>query len=155
MLIILLLYLCVGSLLSLAYVFVSLTVSVIFSLYSAEVMITVALPLSAGSMMMELSFFSVYRATLSPLLVLDLRCLAHLMVRTTFPVSSYVTVSVIYFATTSVPAMISSTGRAVGVMAKFRLLLSIDRSSSLICLSLKFITHLYVSMSVSVTSFLV
>ena len=56
MLIILFLYLCVGSLLSLVYVFVSPTKSVIFSLYSAVFMITVTLPLSAGSMMMELSF---------------------------------------------------------------------------------------------------
>ena len=43
----------------------------------------------------------------------------------------------------------------LGVMAKFKPLLSIDHSSSLICLSLRFITHLFVSMSVSVTSFLV
>ena len=50
---------------------------------------------------------------------------------------------------------ISSTRRVVGVMAKFKPLLSIDHSSSLICLSLRFITHLFVSMSVSVTSFLV
>ena len=50
---------------------------------------------------------------------------------------------------------ISSTRRVVGVMAKFRPLLCIDHSSSLICLSLRFNTHLFVSMSVSVTSFLV
>ena len=50
---------------------------------------------------------------------------------------------------------ISSTRRVVGVMAKFKPLLSIHHSSSLICLSLRFITHLFVSMSVSVTSFLV
>ena len=50
---------------------------------------------------------------------------------------------------------ISSTRRVVGVMAKFKPLLSIDHSSSLICLSLRFNTHLFVSMSVSVTSFLV
>ena len=55
MLIILFLYLFVGSLLSLVYVFVSPIMSVIFSLYSVVFMITVALPLSAGSMMMELS----------------------------------------------------------------------------------------------------
>ena len=59
MLIILFLNLCVASLLSLVYVFVSPTMSVIFSLYLVVFMITVALPLSAGSMMMELSFFSV------------------------------------------------------------------------------------------------
>ena len=134
MLIILFLYLCVGSLLSLVYVFVSPIMSVIFSLYSAVFMITVALPLSAGSMMMELSVFSVCRATLSLLLMLDFGSLARLMVRTTSPLSS--SVAIIYFATTSVPAMISSAGKAVGVMAKFRPLLSIDRSSSLICLSL-------------------
>ena len=69
-LIILFLYLFVGSLLSLVYVFVSPTMSVIFSLYSLVFTITVALPLSAGNMMMELSFFSACRATLSPLLSL-------------------------------------------------------------------------------------
>ena len=106
--------------------FVSPAMSVIFSLYSAMFMITVALPLSAGSMMMELSFFSFCRATLSPLLMLDFGSLARLMVRTTSPLSSSAAVAVIYFATTSVPAMISSTGKAVGVMAKFRPLLSID-----------------------------
>ena len=97
--------------------------SVIFSLYSAVFMITVALPLSAGSMMMELSFFSVCRATLSPLLMLDFGSLARLMLRKTSPLSSCAAVSVIYFATTSVPDMISSTGRVVGVMAKFKPLL--------------------------------
>ena len=56
MLIILFLYLCMASLLSLVYVFVSPTMSVIFCLYSVVFMITMALPLSAGSMMMELSF---------------------------------------------------------------------------------------------------
>ena len=50
---------------------------------------------------------------------------------------------------------ISLTRRVVGVMAKFKSLLSINHSSSLICLSLRFNTHLFVSMSVSVTSFLV
>ena len=104
---------------------------------------------------MDLSVFSVCRATLSPLLMLDFGSLARLMVRTTSPLSSSAAVAVIYFATTSVPAMISSTGKAVGVMAKFRPLLCIDRSLSLICLSLRFITHLLVSMSVFVTSFLV
>ena len=84
----------------------------------------------------------------------DFGSLVSLMVRTNFPLSSSAAVSVMYFATTSVPAMISSTGRVVGVMAKFKLVLSTDRSSSLICLSLRFITHLFVSMSVSVTSFL-
>ena len=59
MLIILFLYLCVASLLSLVYVFESPTMLVIFSLYSVVFMITANLPLSAGSMMMELSFFSV------------------------------------------------------------------------------------------------
>ena len=82
---------------------------------------------------MELSCFSVCRATLSPLLMLDFGSLARLMVRTTSPLSSTAAVSVMYFATTSVPAMISSTGRVVGVMAKFKPLLSIDHSSSLIC----------------------
>ena len=77
------------------------------------------------------------------------------MVHTTSPLSSSAAVSVMYFATISVPAMTSSTGRVVGVMAKFKPLLSIDHSSSLICLSIRFITHLFVSMSVSVTSFLV
>ena len=62
--------------------------SVIFSLYSAVFMITVALPLSAGSMMMEFSFFSVCRATLSPLLMLDFGSLARLMLRKTSPLSS-------------------------------------------------------------------
>ena len=66
MLIILFLYLSVASLLSLVYVFVSPT---IFSLYSVVFMITVALPLSAGSIMMELSCFSVCIAILSPLLM--------------------------------------------------------------------------------------
>ena len=103
---------------------------------------------------MELSFFSFYRATLSPLLMFDFRSLARLMVRTTSPLS-YAVVSVMYFATTSVLAMISLTGRVAEVMAKFKTLLSMDRSSSLICLSLRFITHLFVSMSVSVTPFLV
>ena len=129
--------------------------SVIFSLYSVVFMITAALPLSAGSMMMELSFFSVCIAILSPLLMLDFRSLACLMVHTTTPLSSSAAVSVMYFVTTSVPAMISSTGRVVGVMAKFKPLLSIDHSSSLIFLSLRFNTHLFVSMSVSVTSFLI
>ena len=63
MLIILFLYLSVASLLSLVYVFVSPT---IFSLYSVVFMITMALPLSAGNMMMELSCFSVCIAILSP-----------------------------------------------------------------------------------------
>ena len=72
-------------------------------------MITVAVPLSAGSMMMELSFFSVCIAILSPLLMLDFRSLARLMVHTTSPLSSSAAVSVMYFATNSVPAMISST----------------------------------------------
>ena len=85
MLIILFLYLSVGSWLSLVYVFVSPAMSVIFSLYSAVFMITVALPLSAGSMMVELSFFSVCSATLSLLLMLDFGSLACLMVRTTSP----------------------------------------------------------------------
>ena len=85
-----------------------------------------ALPLSAGSMMMELSFFSVCRATLFPLLMLDFGSLACLMVRTTSLLSSSAADSVIYFATTSVPAMIYSTGRVVGVLAKFKPLLSID-----------------------------
>ena len=50
MLIILFLYLCVASLLSLVYVFVfvSPTMSVIFSLYSVVFMITAALPFFAG-----------------------------------------------------------------------------------------------------------
>ena len=150
MLIILFLYLCVASLLSL----VSPTMSVIFTLYSVVFMITAALPLSAGSMMMELSFFTVCFAILSSLLMLDFMSLARLMVHTTCPLSSSAAVSVMYFATTSVPAMISSTGRVDEVMAKFKPLLSIDYSSPLICLSLRFITHLFVSMSVSVTSFL-
>ena len=81
MLISLFLYLYLGSLLSLVFVFVSPTRSVIFVLYSVVFMITVALPLSAGSMMMEF-FLIVCRATLSPLLMLDLACL---MVRTTSP----------------------------------------------------------------------
>ena len=108
MLIILFLYLCVAYLLSLVYVFVSPTMSVIFSLYSVVFMITAALPVSAGSMMMELSFFSVCIAILSPLLMLDFGSLVHLMVHTTCPLSS-AAVSVMYFATTSVLAMISST----------------------------------------------
>ena len=80
--------LCVGSLLSLVYVFVSPTISVIFSLFSVVFMITVPLPLSAGSMMMELSFLSVCRATRSPLLMLDFGSLARLMVHTTSSVGS-------------------------------------------------------------------
>ena len=64
---------------------------------------------SAGSMMMELSFFSVCVAILSPLLMLDFGILAPLMVHTICPLSSSATVSVMYFATNSVPAMISST----------------------------------------------
>ena len=72
-------------------------------------MITVAVPLSARSMMMELSFFSVSIAILSPLLMLDFGSLARLMVHTTCPLSSSAAVSVMYFATNSVPAMISST----------------------------------------------
>ena len=119
MLIILFLYLCVASLLSLVYVFVSPTMSVIFSLYSVVFMITAALPLSAGSMMIELSLFSVCIAILSPLLMLDFMSLTRLMVHTTCPLSSSAAFSVMYFATTSVPAMISSTGRVVEVMAKF------------------------------------
>ena len=140
MLIILFLYLCVASLLSLVYVFVSPTMSVIFSLYSVVFVISAALPLSAGSMMMELSFFSVCITILSPLLMLDFGSLACLMVHTTCPLSSSAAVSVMYFATTSVPAMISLTGRVDEVMAKFKPLLSIDYSSSLISLSLRFIT---------------
>ena len=101
-LIILFLYLCMASLLSLVYVFVSPTMSVMF-------MITAALPLCAGSMMMELSFFSVCVAILSPLLMLDFGILAPLMVHTICPLSSSAAVSVMYFATNSVPAMISST----------------------------------------------
>ena len=108
-LIILFLYLCMTSLLSLVYVFVSPTMSVIFSLYSVVFMITVALPLSTESMMMELSFFCVCVAILSPLLMLDFGSLARLMVHTTSPLSSSAAVSVMYFATNSVPAMISST----------------------------------------------
>ena len=108
-LIILFLYLCMASLLSLVYVLVSSTMSVIFSLYSVVFMITAALPFSAGSMMMELSFFSVCVAILSPLLMLDFGILAPLMVHTTCPLSSSAAVSVMYFATNSVPAMISST----------------------------------------------
>ena len=50
------------------------------------------------------------------------------MVHTTSPLSSSAVVSVIYFVTTSVPAMISSTGKVVEVMVKFKPLLSIDRS---------------------------
>ena len=50
MLISLFLYLCAGPLLSLVFMFVSPTMSVIFVLCSAVFMITVALPLSAGSM---------------------------------------------------------------------------------------------------------
>ena len=83
--------------------------SVIFALYSVVFMITVALPLSAGSMMMELSFFSVSVAILSPLLMLDFGILAPLMVHTICPLSSSAAVSDMYFATNSVPAMISST----------------------------------------------
>ena len=71
--------------------------------------ITAALPLSAGSMMMELSFFSVCVAILSPLLMLDFGSLARLMVHTTCPLRSSAAISVMYFATTSEPAMISST----------------------------------------------
>ena len=108
-LIILFLYLFKASLLSLVYVFVSPTMSVIFSLYSVVFMITAALPLSAGSMMMELSFFSVCVAILSPLLMLDFGSLAHLMVHTICPLSSSAAVSVMYFVTNSVPAMICST----------------------------------------------
>ena len=108
-LIILFLYLCMTSLLSLVYVFVSPTMSVIFSLYSVVFMITVALPFSTESMMMELSFFCVCVAILSPLLMLDFGSLARLMVHTTSPLSSSDAVSVMYFATNSVPAMISST----------------------------------------------
>ena len=119
MLNILFLYLCVASLLSLVYVFVSPTMSVIFSLYSVVFMITAALPLSAGSMMIELFLFSVCIAILSALLMLDFGSLTRLMVHTTCPLSSSAAFSVMYFATTSVPAMISSTGRVVEVMAKF------------------------------------
>ena len=118
-----------------------------FSSIFVVFMITVALPLSAGSMVMELYFFSVCRAILSPLLMLDIGSLAHLMV----PLSSSAAISVMYFATTSVPAMISLTWSVVGIMAKFKPLLSIDCSSSMICLLLRFITHLFVS----VTLFLV
>ena len=109
MLIILFLYLCVVSLLSLVYMFVSPTMSVIFSLYSVVFMIIPALPLSAGGMMMELSFFSVCITILSPLLMLDFGSLPCLMVHTTSPLSSSAAVSVMYFSTTSVLAMISST----------------------------------------------
>ena len=109
MLIILFLCLCMGSLLSLVYVFVSPTMSVIFSLFLVVFIITAALPLSAGSMMMELSFFSVCVAILSPLLMLDFGSLARLMVHTTCPLRSSAAISVMYFATTSEPAMISST----------------------------------------------
>ena len=119
MLISLFLYVYVGSLLSLVYVFVSPTMSVIFILYSVVFIINVALPLFARSMMIKF-FFSVCRATLSPLLILDLRSLDRLMVRTTSPQSSSATVSVMYLATTLVPAMISSTRRIVRVMAKYR-----------------------------------
>ena len=83
--------------------------SVIFSLYSVVFMITVALPLSTESMIMELSFFSVCVAILSPFLMLDFGILAPLMVYTICPLSSSAVVSVMYFATNSVPAMISST----------------------------------------------
>ena len=108
-LIILFLYLCMASLLSLVYVFVSPTMSVIFSLYSVVFMITAALPLCAGSMMMELSFFSVCITILFPLLMLNYGILAPVMVHTICPLSSSAAVSVMYFATNSVPAMISST----------------------------------------------
>ena len=83
--------------------------SVIFSLYSVVFMITVALPLSTESMIMELSFFSVCVAILSLFLMLDFGILAPLMVHTICPLSSSAVVSVMYFATNSVPAMISST----------------------------------------------
>ena len=109
MLIILFLCLCMGSLLSLVYVFVSPTMSVIFSLFLVVFIITAALPLSAESMMMELSFFSVCVAILSPLLMLDFGSLASLMVHTICPLCSSAAISVMYFATTSEPAMISST----------------------------------------------
>ena len=79
------------------------TMSVIFFLNSAVFM----------SMMMELSFFSVCRAPLSPLLMLDFGSLARLMVRTTSPLSSSSAVSDIYFATTSVPAMSSRSNGEV------------------------------------------
>ena len=157
MLIILFLYLCVASLLSLVYVFVfvfvSPTMSVIFSIFGS-VYDYCGSTFVCRSMMMELSFFSVCITILSPLLMLDFGSLVHLMVHTTCPLSSSAAVSVMYFATTSIPAMISSTGRVDEEMAKSKPLLSIDYSSSLICLSLRIITHLFLSMSVSVTSFL-
>ena len=127
------------------------TTAAIFSLYSVMFMSTVALPLSAGSVMVHLSFFSSFRAVLSPLLMFGLGSFAHLMVRTTSHLSSSALVSVICFVTVSVPAMSSLTGMAVGVMTKFRPLVRMDRSSSLIYLSLRLTTHLFVSVMVSVT----
>ena len=110
MLIILFLYLCVASLLSLVYVFVfvSHTMSVIFSIFGS-VHDYCGSTFVCRSMMMELSFFSVCITILSPLLMLDFGSLVHLNVLTTCPLSSSAAVSVMYFATTSVPAMISST----------------------------------------------
>ena len=64
------LYLCVGSLPSLVYVFISITMSGIFFLNLVVFMITVAVPLSAGSMMMEMSFLSCCGAAISHLLML-------------------------------------------------------------------------------------
>ena len=88
-----------------------------FRLYSVVFVITVALPLFAESVM-EFAFLSV---SLSLLLMLHVGSLAGLMVFTSSPLSSSVAVSVMYFATTSLLAMISSTGRVV--MAKFKPLL--------------------------------
>ena len=99
---------------SLVWVFVSPTMAVIFSLYSVMFMSTVTLPLSAGSVMVDLSFFSSFRAVLSPLLMFGLGSFARLMVRMTSHLSSSVLVSVICFVTVSVQAMSSLTGMAVG-----------------------------------------
>ena len=81
----------------------------------------------------------------------DLGRSARLMVRTTPHLSSSALVSVICFGTASVPAMIYLTEMAVAIMAKHRPLLRMDLSSSLICVALRFSSHLLMSMLVSVT----
>ena len=81
---------------------------------------------------MELSFFRIVEP---PFAVVRFReLLAQLMAHKTSPWSSSAMGSVMYLATTSVPAMISSFGNVFGVIVKYKTLLSIDCSSLLICL---------------------